>query len=722
MKRTSVTVGLTQSLGIEIGLVAGLIAILYGLYLVSWVLKQPAGNATMQSIAAAIQEGAMAFLRRQYTTVAIVAVILAIVIAVLPAPLGWEAALGFVIGAVLSGAAGFIGMLVSVRANVRTAEAARGGVAPALDLAFKGGAVTGLLVVGLGLFAVSGYYWIVSAINASHPSPESDSLAALIGLAFGCSLISVFARLGGGIFTKAADVGADLVGKVEAGIPEDDPRNPAVIADNVGDNVGDCAGMAADLFETYAVTTIAAMLLGHLIFGTKVPGAVTFPLVLGGVSIIASIIGTLFVRMSKTAAPSPGKIMGAMYQGLIVASVLSAIAFWFVAQAEFADGVSLPSGQVVGPLGIWICALVGLIVTGLITYITEYYTGTQYGPVRQIAKASTTGHATNMIAGLAISMQSTALPALVIVIGILVSYSFAGLYGVGIAVMAMLSMAGIIVAIDSFGPITDNAGGIAEMSEMPESVRGVTDPLDAVGNTTKAVTKGYAIGSAGLAAVVLFASFVQELSDRCATSSSLACSTTKITFGLDNPWVLCGLIVGGALPFVFASLSMQSVGRAAGAVVEEVRRQFREMPGIMDGTQKPNYGTTVDIVTKAALREMIAPALIPIGVPIVIVILSMIGVLPGAAGAQVMGGVLVGAIVTGIFVAISMTSGGGAWDNAKKYIEDGNYGGKGSLAHQAAVTGDTVGDPYKDTAGPAINPMIKVLNIVALLLVGFLVH
>jgi K(+)-stimulated pyrophosphate-energized sodium pump len=717
-----VTIGFTQNIGIEVGLVCGLIAILYGLYLVSWVLKQPAGNATMQAIASAIQEGAMAFLRRQYTTVAIVAVILAVVIAVLPNPLGWEAALGFVIGAVLSGAAGFIGMIVSVRANVRTAEAARGGVAPALDLAFKGGAVTGLLVVGLGLFAVSGYYWIVSSINVGHASPEADSLAALIGLAFGCSLISVFARLGGGIFTKAADVGADLVGKVEAGIPEDDPRNPAVIADNVGDNVGDCAGMAADLFETYAVTTIAAMLLGHLLFGTKHPGAVTFPLILGGVSIIASIIGTLFVRMAKNAVPSPGKIMGAMYQGLIVASLLSAIAFYFVANQEFTGGVALPNGQIIGTTQIFVCALVGLFVTGLITYITEFYTGTQYPPVKRIAKASLTGHATNMIAGLAVSMQSTALPALVIVIGILVSFNFAGLYGVGIAVMAMLSMAGIIVAIDSFGPITDNAGGIAEMSDMPESVRAVTDPLDAVGNTTKAVTKGYAIGSAGLAAVVLFASFLQELSDKCNANAALACATNKVTFGLENPYVITGLLVGGALPYLFASLSMESVGRAGGAVVEEVRRQFRENPGIMAGTQKPEYGTTVDIVTRAALKEMILPAMIPIGVPILIVVLSAIGVLPGNHGAEMMGGVLVGAIVTGIFVAISMTSGGGAWDNAKKYIEDGNYGGKGSLAHQAAVTGDTVGDPYKDTAGPAINPMIKVLNIVALLLVGFLVH
>jgi len=703
---------MSASLGIELGLGAGILAILYGLYLISWVLRQPAGNETMQSIAAAIQEGAMAFLKRQYTTVGIVAVILFIIIGIAPAPLGWEAAIGFAIGAILSGAAGFIGMLVSVRANVRTAEAARGGLGPALNLAFRGGAITGLLVVGLGLLALSGYYAIMLAVN---DGDEGKSIAALVGLAFGCSLISVFARLGGGIFTKAADVGADLVGKVEAGIPEDDPRNPAVIADNVGDNVGDCAGMAADLFETYVVTTTAAMLLGHLLLGA-IPGATSFPLVMGALSIVTSIVGTFFVGRGKV---EKAGIMNALYGGMIIAGVLSAIGFYFVAQAEFGGGVTVGT-MTITALDIFICAIVGLLVTGLITYITEIYTGTTFPPVKNIAKASVTGHATNIIAGLAVSMQATALPALVIVLGILVSYGFAGLYGVGIAVMSMLSMAGIVVAIDSFGPITDNAGGIAEMAEMPESVRAVTDPLDAVGNTTKAVTKGYAIGSAGLAAVVLFASFLQELSDRCKADTTLACSTSPIAFGLQDPYVLCGLLVGGLLPYLFASLSMESVGRAGGAVVEEVRRQFREHPGIMLNTEKPDYATTVDIVTRAALREMVLPALIPIGVPLIIVALGF--VLPNNGGAKMMGGVLVGSIVTGIFLALSMTAGGGAWDNAKKYIEDGHYGGKGSPAHAAAVTGDTVGDPYKDTAGPAINPMIKVLNIVALLLVGYLVH
>ena len=704
---------LTAQLGIELGLIAGILAIIYGLYLVFWVLRQPAGNETMRSIAAAIQEGAMAFLRRQYTTVAIVAVILFIVIGFLPSPLGWQAAIGFAIGAILSGAAGFIGMIVSVRANVRTAEAARSGLGPALNLAFKGGAVTGLLVVGLGLLAVSGYYAILLSVNGGD---EAQSLGGLVGLAFGCSLISVFARLGGGIFTKAADVGADLVGKVEAGIPEDDPRNPAVIADNVGDNVGDCAGMAADLFETYVVTTTAAMLLGHLLMGT-VTGATTFPLVLGALSIVTSIIGTLFVGRGQIKRSG---IMNSLYLGMIVAGVLSAIGFWFASNAEFGAGVSV-AGRTIAAWQIFVCALIGLAVTGLITYITEIYTGTTFPPVKGIAKASVTGHATNIIAGLAVSMQATALPALVIVLAILFAFAAAGLYGVGIAVMAMLSMAGIVVAIDSFGPITDNAGGIAEMSELPQGVRDVTDPLDAVGNTTKAVTKGYAIGSAALAALVLFASFLQELSDRCHATPGAACAN-GVSFGVGDPYVLCGLLIGGICTNLFSSLAMQSVGRAGGSVVEEVRRQFREHPGIMDGTEKPEYGTTVDIVTRAALKEMIVPALIPVGVPIIVVILSVIGVFQGTQGAQVMGGILVGSIVTGLFLAIAMTAGGGAWDNAKKYIEDGNYGGKGSSAHAAAVTGDTVGDPYKDTAGPAINPMIKVLNIVALLLVGFLVH
>jgi K(+)-stimulated pyrophosphate-energized sodium pump len=701
---------MTAQTAIVAGLIGGALAVLYGIALTFWVLAQPAGNDRMKAIAAAIQEGAMAFLQRQYFTIGIVAIVLAIVIFFAPT-LGREAAIGFLIGAVLSGAAGFIGMIVSVRANVRTAEAARGGLTPALHVAFRGGTVTGMLVVGLGLLAVSGYYAILLKVN---DGDAATSLNAMVGLAFGCSLISVFARLGGGIYTKAADVGADLVGKVEAGIPEDDPRNPAVIADNVGDNVGDCAGMAADLFETYCVTTVAAMLLGNLIFADTIPGAATFPLILGALSIVASIVGTLFVGAGKV---QKTRIMGTLYFGMGVASVLALIGFWFAANRTFA-------GTSVTPLAIFVCALVGVLITAAITLITEYYTGSQFAPVQRIAKASVTGHATNIIAGLAVSMQGTAGPAIVIVIGILVSFSFAGVYGVGIAVMAMLSLAGIIVAIDSFGPITDNAGGIAEMAEMPEDVRNVTDPLDAVGNTTKAVTKGYAIGSAALAAVVLFAAFLQELTKhQCPGAESGACvESVRNLFAIGNPYVLCGLFIGGLLPYLFASLSMEAVGRAGGAVVEEVRRQFRENPGIMAGTSKPNYATTVDIVTQHALKEMIVPALIPVGVPIIIVLLSAFNVLRGTTGAQVMGGVLVGSIVTGLFVAISMTTGGGAWDNAKKYVEEGHYGGKGSIAHQAAVTGDTVGDPYKDTAGPAINPMIKVLNIVALLLVGFLLH